>query len=86
MRRFDLLDAGEIDVAIGMPPTRPDQRIFTRRVLSGEFATIVSKDDAAARRGMSMKTFLAHNHVLALPEGDGMDWSMRRWLLFTECK
>ena len=66
----DLLDAGEIDAAIGVPPTQPDQRILTRHILSDEFVTIVSKDNPAARRGMNLKTYLSLKHVLASPEGD----------------
>jgi len=66
----DLLDAGEIDAAIGVPPTQSDPRIFSRHILSDEFVTIVSKDNPAARRGMTMKTYLGLKHVLASPEGD----------------
>jgi DNA-binding transcriptional LysR family regulator len=66
----DLLDAGEIDAAIGVPPTQTDQRIFTRPILSDEFVTIVAKDNPAARRAMTVKTYLGLKHVLASPEGD----------------
>ncbi|RZI56758.1 MAG: LysR family transcriptional regulator [Rubrivivax sp.] len=66
----DLLDAGEIDAAIGVPPTQADGRIHTRPVLSDEFVTIVASDHPAARRGMTMKTYLALPHVLASPEGE----------------
>ena len=66
----DLLDAGEIDAAIGVSPTKSDQRIFTRPILSDEFVTIVAKDNPAARRAMTMKTYLGLKHVLASPEGD----------------
>src|SRR5690606_28071173 len=53
----DLLDAGAIDAAIGVPPTHADGRILTRPVLRDEFATILAIDHPAARRGMSMKTY-----------------------------
>lgn len=66
----DLLDAGVIDAAIGVPPTHVDGRILTRPVLKDEFVTIVAKDHAAARRGMSLKTYLELQHVLASPEGE----------------
>jgi len=66
----DLLDAGEIDAAIGVPPTHADGRILTRPVLRDEFVTIVSSDHPAARRGMNMKTYLALPHVLVSPEGE----------------
>ena len=66
----DLLDAGEIDAAIGVPPTHADARILTRPVLRDEFVTIVSSNHPAATRGMTMKTYLALPHVLVSPEGE----------------
>jgi len=66
----DLLDAGTIDAAIGVAPTQPESRISTRAVLRDEFVTIVASDHPAARRGMTMRTFLALPHVLVSPEGD----------------
>lgn len=65
----DLLDAGVIDAAIGVPPTHPEGRILTRPLLRDEFVTIVAKDHPAARKGMSMKTYLSLSHVLVSPEG-----------------
>jgi DNA-binding transcriptional LysR family regulator len=66
----DLLDSGAIDAAIGVPPTHSDRRILTRPILRDEFVTILAKDHPAARRGMSLKTYLVLPHVLASPEGD----------------
>lgn len=66
----DLLDAGAIDVALGVPPTHADGRILTRPVLRDEFVTIVANDHPAARRGMSMKNYLELSHVLVSPEGE----------------
>jgi DNA-binding transcriptional LysR family regulator len=66
----DLLDAGVIDVAIGVPPTHADGRILTRPVLRDEFVTIVASDHPAARRGMGMKTYLELSHILVSPEGE----------------
>jgi DNA-binding transcriptional LysR family regulator len=65
----DLLDAGAIDAAIGVPPTHPEGRILTRPILRDEFVTIVASHHPAARRGMNMKTYLSLPHVLASPEG-----------------
>lgn len=65
----DLLDAGAIDTAIGVPPTYPEGRILTRPILRDEFVTIVANKNPAARRAMSMKAFLALPHVLVSPEG-----------------
>lgn len=65
----DLLDAGAIDAAIGVPPTHPEGRILTRPVLRDEFVTIIASTHPAARRGMNMKTYLSLPHALASPEG-----------------
>jgi len=66
----DLLDAGAIDAAIGVPPTHADGRILTRGVLRDEFVVIVAAGHPALRREMSMKTYLALPHVLVSPEGE----------------
>lgn len=66
----DLLDAGIIDAAIGVPPTHADGRILTRPVLRDEFVTIVATNHPATRRGMNMKTYLELLHVLVSPEGE----------------
>src|SRR5262245_59157338 len=65
----DLLDAGTIDAAIGVPPTHADGRILTRPILRDEFVTIIASKHPAARRGMDMKTYLSLPHVLVSPEG-----------------
>lgn len=69
-RAVDLLDAGTIDAAVGVPPTHPENRILTRPILRDDFVTILRRDHPSARRGMSMKTFLSLSHVLVSPEGD----------------
>jgi DNA-binding transcriptional LysR family regulator len=66
----DLLDAGTIDAAVGVPPTQAESRILTRPILRDDFVTIVRRDHPSARRGMSMKAFLSLSHVLVSPEGD----------------
>ncbi|MET0498939.1 MAG: LysR family transcriptional regulator [Steroidobacteraceae bacterium] len=66
----DLLHEGVIDAAIGVSPTHADGRILSRPVLRDEFVTIVASGHPAARRGMSMKTFLDLSHVLVSPEGE----------------
>ncbi|MET0617544.1 MAG: LysR family transcriptional regulator [Luteibacter sp.] len=67
----DLLDAGAVDVAIGVPPRQSDRRILSRPILRDTFVTIVASEHPAARKGMDMKTFLSLPHVLASPEGEG---------------
>jgi DNA-binding transcriptional LysR family regulator len=66
----DLLDAGTIDAAIGVPPTQSDGRILSRPVLQDEFVTMVRSGHPAARRGMDLEAFLAAGHLLVSPEGD----------------
>lgn len=67
----DLLDTGAIDAAIGVPSKYSDGRIRTRHILRDEFVTILARDHpAAARRTLSLKTYLGLAHVLASPEGD----------------
>jgi DNA-binding transcriptional LysR family regulator len=66
----DLLDAGTIDAAVGVPPTQTENRILTQPILRDEFVTVVRRDSPAARRGMNMKAFLSLPHVLVSPEGD----------------
>jgi len=66
----DLLDAGLIDAAIGVPPTHADARILMRPVLQDEFVTIVAHGNPAAKRGMNMKNYLELPHVLVSPEGE----------------
>lgn len=65
----DLLDAGMIDVAIGVLPVNTDGRILTRPLLRDEFVTIVSTDPLAARRAMDLASYLDLQHVLVSPEG-----------------
>lgn len=66
----ELLDAGAVDAAIGVPPTQSDGRISTLPLLRDEFVTIVARGNPAARRGMTLKSFLSLSHVLVSPEGE----------------
>lgn len=66
----DLLDAGTIDAAVGVPPTHADGRIFTRPILQDEFVTIVRRDHPQVRQGLDLDAYLALSHVLVSPEGD----------------
>lgn len=66
----DLLDAGAIDAAVGVPPTHTDGRILHQTVMVDDFVTILANGHPAARRSMSMKTYLGLQHVLVSPEGE----------------
>ena len=67
---IDLLDAGTIDAAIGVPPTHAEDRIRTRYLMRDEFVTIVRRDHPAVQHGMDMRVFLELSHILVSPEGD----------------
>lgn len=65
----DLLDAGAIDVAIGVAPGLMDARILTRPLMRDAFVTVVSTDHPAASGPMDLRTYLDLRHVLVSPEG-----------------
>ena len=65
----DLLDAGAIDVAIGVAPGLMDARILTRPLMRDAFVTVVSADHPAASGPMDLRTYLDLRHVLVSPEG-----------------
>jgi DNA-binding transcriptional LysR family regulator len=66
----DMLDAGMVDAAIGVPPTQQESRILVSPILQDEFVTIIRKDHPRARRGLGLETFLKLEHILVSPEGD----------------
>lgn len=66
----DLLDAGTIDAAIGVPPLHADGRIMTQPVLRDEFVTIVASNHPERLHEMDMKNYLSLTHILVSPEGE----------------
>lgn len=64
-----LLDAGKIDLAIGVAPTLQESRIMSRCILQDEFVTLVRRDAKAARRILDLDAYLAMRHILVSPEG-----------------
>ncbi len=65
-----LLDSGEMDVALGVPPSSAPGRIFTERLFEEPFVCVVRKNHPAAGPAIDRKTFLALDHLLVSPEGD----------------
>lgn len=65
-----MLDAGEIDIAIGVPPTTVSGRILTRPLFEEPFVSILRKDHPAAGGALDLKTFLSLSHLLVSPEND----------------
>lgn len=64
-----LLDAGKIDVAIGVAPTVPESRILSREIFRDAFVTLVRKDHRATRGKLDLDGYLALRHILVSPEG-----------------
>ena len=67
---IELLDTGEMDVAVGVPPSSAPGRIFTERLFEEPFVCVVRKNHPAAGPSIDRKTFLALDHLLVSPEGD----------------
>ena len=65
-----LLDAGKIDLAVGVPPTKAENRILSQPLLRDDFVTLVGRDHEVARKGMNLQTFLSMRHILVSPEGN----------------
>ena len=65
-----LLDTGEMDVAVGVPPSSAPGRIFTERLFEEPFVCVVRKGHPTAGPSINRKTFLALDHLLISPEGD----------------
>lgn len=64
-----LLDAGEIDVAIGVPPT-PAGRILTLPLFEERFVCVMRKGHPAAEAPLTIEQFLALDHLLVSPENE----------------
>jgi DNA-binding transcriptional LysR family regulator len=68
-RQVELLDAGQIDMAVGVPPqTAP--RILTHPLFEETFVCVLRVDHPSARGKLDLETFLALEHLLVSPEGD----------------
>lgn len=65
-----LLDAGEVDLAIGVPPTLPAGRILTQPLFEEKFVCVVRRDHPAAVRPLDLSGFLALRHLLVSPENE----------------
>ena len=65
-----LLDSGEADVAVGVPPSSAPGRIFTRPLFEEPFICVLRGDHPAAAKPLDLQTFLSLEHLLVSPEGD----------------
>ncbi|WP_395845143.1 LysR family transcriptional regulator [Archangium violaceum] len=64
-----MLDAGEADVAVGVPPASTD-RILTRPLFEERFVCVLRKEHPAVREPLDLDGFLALSHLLVSPEND----------------
>ncbi len=65
-----LLDTGEVDVTVSVPPQGAPGRIFTQPLFEERFVCVVRKDHSVAGKALDLETFLALQHLLVSPEGD----------------
>ena len=65
-----LLDAGEVDVAVGVPPSSAPGRIFCQPLFEEPFVCVLRKGHPCAARPFDLGSFLALDHLLVSPEGD----------------
>ena len=63
-----LLDTGEIDLAIGVPPPCALGRILTRPMFQERFVCIVRKSHPCVPRPLSLEAFLSLPHLLVSPD------------------
>ncbi len=64
-----MLDAGEVDLAIGVPPS-PAGRILTRPLFQERFVSILRRGHPLAGGPLGLDGFLALSHLLVSPEND----------------
>ncbi len=67
---LSLLDAGEVDVAVSVPPQSAPGRIFVQPAFEERFVCVVRTGHPAAERPLNLETFLELQHLLVSPEGD----------------
>lgn len=65
-----LLDAGEIDLAIGVPPTGAIGRILMQPLFEERLVCVVRKHHKLAGGKLKLKQFLALPHLLVSPENE----------------
>ncbi len=65
-----MLDAGEVDLAIGVPPTTQAARILTQPLFEERFVCILRRGHPAAELPLDLPAFLALSHLLVSPEND----------------
>lgn len=67
---IDMLDGGQADVAIGVPPSSAPGRIFVQPLFEEPFVCVVRKDHPVVGKSLDLATYLSLEHLLVSPEGD----------------
>jgi len=65
-----MLDAGEVDLAIGVPPTTQAGRILIRPLFEERFVCILRRGHPAAELPLDLPAFLTLSHLLVSPENE----------------
>ncbi|WP_244629971.1 LysR family transcriptional regulator [Brucella intermedia] len=65
----DMLDDGEADLTIGVPPT-PAGRIVSKHLFEERFVCIIRKDHPGAIGSLTLENFLSLPHLLVSPENE----------------
>ena len=65
-----LLDAGEVDVAVGVAATTSPGRILTRPLFEDRFVCVLRKEHPAAAAPLTLDAFLNLSHLLVSPENE----------------
>lgn len=65
-----MLDAGEIDMAVGVPPTTSAARILTEPLFEERFVCVLRRGHPTASKPLDMAGFLGLSHLLVSPEND----------------
>jgi len=65
-----MLDDGEVDLAVGVPPTTATGRILTRPLFGERFVCILRQGHPVADAKWDMATFLGLSHLLVSPENE----------------
>lgn len=65
-----MLDGGEVDMVVGVPPTSTSGRILTRPLFKESFVCVVRKDHPVTKAPLDLKKFLELSHLLVSPEND----------------
>ena len=65
-----MLDAGEADVVVGVPPRSAPGRILIKPLFNENFVCVVRKGHPVADMELTLDAYLNLDHVLVSPEGD----------------